>query len=312
MHLDGYTAHMDRLLIAQLWDEGVRDLTAFKVTQRAAGANFTVDVAVGEAVVQGDDETRQGNYLCRCTATENIALTAAPGSNSRYDLILLQINDPNAGGGAGSTATIAKVTGTAAASPVVPTVPNSALVLAVIGPISSGTASITNSIINDAFTGAGPAAAAGYRLLAGEKSSPGDMKMIAGRADRVNGWLYCNGQAVSRTTYARLFAAIATFYGVGDGSTTFNVPNLQDRMPVGSGTTFTSLGASGGEVNHTLTIGEMPSHTHGTERLIVGGGAGGINAASISGSPNTDAIGGGGSHNNMPPYQVISGWAIRT
>jgi len=55
------------------------------------------------------------------------------------------------------------------------------------------------------------------------------------------GFLACNDQAVSRTTYARLFAAISTSYGVGDGSSTFNVPDLRDRAPLGVGTN-TSLG----------------------------------------------------------------------
>ena len=47
------------------------------------------------------------------------------------------------------------------------------------------------------------------------------------------GWLWCYGQAVSRTTYASLFAAISTTHGVGDGTTTFNVPDLRGRVPVG-------------------------------------------------------------------------------
>lgn len=49
------------------------------------------------------------------------------------------------------------------------------------------------------------------------------------------GWLLCSGQAVSRTTYATLFAAIGTTWGAGDGSTTFNLPDLRDRVPVGKG-----------------------------------------------------------------------------
>ena len=63
------------------------------------------------------------------------------------------------------------------------------------------------------------------------------------------GWLLCQGQAISRTTYAALFAIIGTAYGVGDGSTTFNVPDMQGRIPVGlntSGSDFNTLGKSGG------------------------------------------------------------------
>lgn len=78
------------------------------------------------------------------------------------------------------------------------------------------------------------------------------------------GYLMCQGQAVSRSTYAALFVALGTTYGTGDGSTTFNLPDLQGRVPVGkngSGT-FASLNTKGGAETHTLSTAEMPSHTH--------------------------------------------------
>jgi microcystin-dependent protein len=70
------------------------------------------------------------------------------------------------------------------------------------------------------------------------------------------GWLLCDGTAVSRTTYSDLFAITSTTYGVGDGSTTFNLPNLKGRVPVGldtSQTEFDVLGETGGAKTHTLT-----------------------------------------------------------
>ena len=81
-----------------------------------------------------------------------------------------------------------------------------------------------------------------------------------------SGYLMCDGSAVSRSTYATLFAVVSTTYGSGDGTTTFNLPNLKGRVPVGfdaSQTEFDSLGENGGEKTHTLTTAEMPSHNHG-------------------------------------------------
>jgi microcystin-dependent protein len=77
------------------------------------------------------------------------------------------------------------------------------------------------------------------------------------------GWLMCDGTAQSRVTYSALFALIGTTYGAGDGSTTFNLPNLQGRVPVGKNTaTFSVLGQTGGEETHVIVTGEMPIHTH--------------------------------------------------
>lgn len=75
------------------------------------------------------------------------------------------------------------------------------------------------------------------------------------------GWLECNGQAVSRTSYPALFAAIGTTWGNGDGVNTFNVPNFNGRVRIGSGT-GNPVAASGGNATTTLTIGNLPAHTH--------------------------------------------------
>ena len=76
------------------------------------------------------------------------------------------------------------------------------------------------------------------------------------------GWLFCHGQAVSRTTYARLFAVIGTTYGAGNGSTTFNLPDLRQRFPLGKAASGTgsALGETGGRIDHTHNV---PPHQHG-------------------------------------------------
>ncbi|HEY1082783.1 MAG TPA: tail fiber protein, partial [Prosthecobacter sp.] len=74
-------------------------------------------------------------------------------------------------------------------------------------------------------------------------------------------WLECKGQAVSRTTYAALFNVAGTFFGAGDGSTTFNVPDLRLRVPIGTGPGF-PLGSTHGGTNVAMTQAQMPAHTH--------------------------------------------------
>jgi microcystin-dependent protein len=82
------------------------------------------------------------------------------------------------------------------------------------------------------------------------------------------GWLLCNGQTISRTTYAALFTAIGTAYGAGDGSTTFQVPNLEAKFPRMQAA---SRGGTGGGASHTHS---GPSHTHSEtshDRDLAGG-----------------------------------------
>ena len=88
----------------------------------------------------------------------------------------------------------------------------------------------------------------------------GEIKMW-GVSSAPTGYLLCNGQAVSRTTYAALYAVYGTTFGTGDGSTTFNVPNFTNRMPIGAGGTY-SLAATGGSATTTLVEANVPTHTH--------------------------------------------------
>lgn len=92
----------------------------------------------------------------------------------------------------------------------------------------------------------------------------GIIQMYAGSTAPTN-WLLCDGTAVSRTTYSSLFSAIGTNYGVGNGSTTFNLPNLTNRMAMGKGAgSFATLGSTGGAETISLALGNMPAHSHYT------------------------------------------------
>jgi len=163
----------------------------------------------------------------------------------------------------------------------------------------------------------------------------GSVMPFAGSSSPDATWLICDGSAVSRTTYATLFALLGTTYGSGDGSTTFNIPNMKGRVPVGfdSGQTeFDALGETGGAKTHTLTESEMPSHTHtqnphnhttsnkfsgndtyvttSTKRVDYQNNRYADSASFNFSINNTTATnqntGGGNAHNNLQPYIALN------
>lgn len=141
--------------------------------------------------------------------------------------------------------------------------------------------------------------------------SPGDLKWSASAVVDM-GWLYCNGQAVSRTTYAALFARIGTTYGIGDGSTTFNVPDMRGYFALGVSSAH-AIGTSGGSEEVTLTLAQMPAHQHQfTGRPYIDGTNQASNEVIIdddwSGgqlNKTTDTRGSDQPHSNMPPYKTF-------
>lgn len=134
------------------------------------------------------------------------------------------------------------------------------------------------------------------------------------------GWLVCAGQAVSRTAYAALFLAIGTTHGVGDGSTTFNLPDLRGRAVFGKdnmngsaanrlttaigGVDGVTLGAVGGGQSVTLTEAQMPAHTHTAASSDGTGGPNGLGSQAINTDSATSSKGSSAAHQNIPPAIV--------
>lgn len=119
-----------------------------------------------------------------------------------------------------------------------------------------------------------------------------------------DGWLLCDGSTVSRELYSDLFKAVGTVFGEGDGSTTFNVPDYRDKFVLGAGGDV-DLAETGGEKEVTLTVDEIPPHTHPMKFSSNAGTQSTINRISSLGvwqSDKSGSTGGGQPHNNMPPY----------
>jgi len=143
----------------------------------------------------------------------------------------------------------------------------------------------------------------------------GEIIFWAGQsADIPDGLLVADGSTLAPASYPELFNVIGVIYG-GDGVNTFNLPNLNGRVPVGAynhicGGCLLSytLGSTGGEEEHTLTVDEMPSHRH--SMLFRGGGSGGwvpyqAQLSYYNGTHYTSYAGGSQPHNNMPPYLAL-------
>lgn len=164
-----------------------------------------------------------------------------------------------------------------------------------------GTDQIADGAVNSTKLASGLAFVAGMVMPFAGTSAP-------------TGWLLAFGQAVSRSTYSSLFSAIGTTYGSGDGSSTFNLPDLRGRViagqddmggvsadnltnVAGNGLNGDTLGATGGAENHQLTTAQMPSHSHtlngGLHTVQRGGSSagGGVQIGSFTSGPDDDGNG---------------------
>jgi microcystin-dependent protein len=135
------------------------------------------------------------------------------------------------------------------------------------------------------------------------------------------GWALCDGQLLPINQNQALFSILGTTYG-GNGQTNFALPNLQGRMPAHASASSTLvLGEMGGEERHTLIANELPAHTHAAQAVSARGTtpdpAGAVwagtaaphyaaGAQTVMSSQAVAAVGGSQSHDNMPPYLVMS------
>ena len=155
----------------------------------------------------------------------------------------------------------------------------------------------------------------------------GSIMPYAGASPAPTGYLLCNDTPISRTTYSALFALIGTTYGSGDGSTTFNIPDLRGRVIAGQddmggssanrltglagGVDGDTLGGTGGSETHTLLAAEM-QHTNSTPTTThnVDGGSGAVTAPSAATTGNIAAVN-ASAHNNVQPT-IILNYIIKT
>lgn len=169
-----------------------------------------------------------------------------------------------------------------------------------------------------------------YKVNGANLVPTGTVSAFAG-SSAPTGYLLCDGTAVNRTTYAALFGVISDTYGVGDGSTTFNLPDLRGRVVAGLGesllgVTADSLGDDNGLIastkTHTLTTAEMPSHQHKTDGTDSGdnhpvrkGSDAIIDGTSATSSADdayyktgsvTGTAGSGQAHNNVQPTIILN------
>jgi len=215
------------------------------------------------------------------------------------------------------------------------------------GNIRFGTASETKtdlSILSDGNVGIGTTTPAHTLDVTGDLNITGDYKVNGTNLQTVptgtvsafagsaapTGYALCDGSAVNRTTQAALFAVIGTTYGTGDGSTTFNIPDLRGRVVAGldSGnlrlsdpaTTANSidgsdLGNVGGHETHQLIEAEMPSHDHSYLRpnVLAVGAQGTPGSGYVNGAPSnlTGSSGSDQAHNNVQPT-IILNYIIKT
>lgn len=352
-------------LLTHFFSEGVVQGVGdeLKVVERGAGANMSVDVGSGLALIEVTTTLLNPNATLKTwlhnDETINIPVPTADSTNARKDRIVAKFDmtvDPD--GNAANIVSIELVQGTPAGSPVAPDTPSNADSLAIVDVPASCTAiesaqitddrtfvTLDTAVLQDVGRVSDLASTAdgkGANLIGVEDAETdftgGTVEEVLhelqDNIDAINitptgvvtmwttdaapaGWLLCYGQAVSRETYAPLFAVIGDTFGVGDGSTTFNLPDMRGRFPLGkdnmggssanrvTNTDADTLGGADGDETKDL------AHTHTVSPPVETGTGSGRGAFTNKSTPITSSSNLSATQDIMPPYLTLN-YIIKT
>ncbi|PWC05415.1 phage tail protein [Agromyces badenianii] len=287
------------------WSDLMRDALPTGVVARSSNDLLVFGDSTGRQVKVMPGRANVRGHRYRSDSQITVPLDANTSGQPRKDLIVLRLEY-----GATNTVRLRVKTGVPALDP-----QETTLVQTDNGIYEEalGVATVANGAVTIAA-----ANVADRRQFTAARQPAGAVEMFAG-AVIPGGWLLCNGDTVPRALYPALYAALggaSSPFGQGDGSTTFNLPNFRGRTPVGMNTAeaeFDALGKKGGAKTHTLTVAQMPAHSH-LENVAAGVASGYNGRFSYSGEGNggvfptnhhTNAAGGGQPHNNLQPYLAL-------
>lgn len=300
-----YDARSDRKWFADLIGPGIVSAGDYAVTY--SGSALTLNIAAGVAYVKGGNIADQGMYREYTTASVQATCPAADATNPRIDTVILRVFDNAADASALNKARIDIVPGTPTAGATLANLNGknaltsltdaslSFIVLAYVLVPNAATV-LTNTATNvlDARTTSkigGNISAAGIPIGA---SLEWNSTTLPPSSDGT--YLVEDGSAISRTTYATAFARLGTGAGVGDGSTTFNIPDSVGRMPVayapsGGHTDVSTMFANEGKAKafrrpKHQTSKTDPGHGHNVQYYENPGYSGNVEASSGDGTPN--------------------------